>query len=362
MVRKKKPPAHENSERWLLSYSDFITLLFAFFVVMFASSQADKGKAQAVSDSVKKALEGGKVTAMVASILGGTPGTQGKGNAMIKGPGGVHSKPTVTENPKFMVELMPSLLFLTTELHEEIESGKVQLTLEARGLVISLKETAFFPSGQDTIALAGYGSIGKIAAQIKRVTNPVRLEGHTDSVPIHNSHFRSNWELSVARGIAMLTLMTQRFEVSEKQLSVAGYADNMPVSPNETEEGRTRNRRVDVVILSNAGKGLEPGNEKMPPAPSPAASSASATATTAPAKGQAAAAPTAAPVPAKGQAAAAPPAAPAKKEQAAKPSPPPAKTPPAAAAKPASRPANTQLVAVPSGRPSPFGPAETAKR
>jgi chemotaxis protein MotB len=346
MARKKKPPAHENSERWLLSYADFITLLFAFFVVMFASSQADKGKAQAVSDSVKKALEGGKVTAIVASILGGTPGTLGKGNAMIKGPGGVHSKPTASENPKFMVELMPSLLFLTTQLHEEIESGKVQLTMEARGLVISLKETAFFPSGQDTIALAGYGSIEKIAAQIKKVTNPVRLEGHTDSVPIHTSHFRSNWELSVARGIAMLTLMTQRFEVEEKQLSVAGYADNMPVSPNETEEGRARNRRVDVVILSNAGKGLEPGNEKTPPAPGPAASPAPGSAPPAPAatKDHAAAAP--APAVAAKPASAPPPAAAVKPASA---------PPPVAAAKPASRPAVVQLVAAPGGRPSPFG-------
>jgi hypothetical protein len=219
-----------------------------------------------------------------------------------------------------------------------------------------LKETAFFPSGQDTIALAGYGSIEKIAAQIKKVTNPVRLEGHTDSIPIHNSHFRSNWELSVARGIAMLTLMTERFEVSDKQLSVAGYADNMPVSPNETEEGRARNRRVDVVILSNAGKGLEPGNEKTPPAPSPAASPAPATAP-------------ATPAPSKGQAAAAPPAATPKKEPAAKPSPPPATAakpatapPPAAAAKPASRPARVQLVAPPLARPSPFGAAGTAQR
>ncbi|MGO9096901.1 MAG: flagellar motor protein MotB [Bryobacteraceae bacterium] len=336
MARKKKQPSHDNSERWLLSYADFITLLFAFFVVMFASSQADKGKAQAVSDAVKKALEGGKVTAIMASILGGTPGTLGKGNAMIHGPGGVRSKPTSAENPKYMVELMPSLLFLTTELHEEIESGKVQLNMEARGLVISLKETAFFPSGQDTIAQAGYGSIEKIAAQIKKVTNPVRLEGHTDSVPIHNSHFRSNWELSVARGIAMLTLMTQRFEVAEKQLSVAGYADNMPVSPNETEEGRARNRRVDVVILSNAGKGLEPGNEKTPPAPSPAAS---------PAPGN----PLPAPAAAKDHVAAAPAPAIAAK---------PVSAPPAvAAAKPAGRPAGIQLVAAPGGRPSPFGQA-----
>src|ERR1700752_323006 len=89
MALKKTPPQPENHERWLVSYADFITLLFAFFVAMFASSQADKGKAQQVSDSVKKALEGEKVSEVVAAILGGTVSDTGKGNIQIKGPGGV---------------------------------------------------------------------------------------------------------------------------------------------------------------------------------------------------------------------------------------------------------------------------------
>src|SRR5580704_14337276 len=88
MARKKKPPEHENHERWLVSYADFITLLFAFFVVMFATSQTDKGKAQQVSDSVKRALEGEKISQVVAAILGGTASDKGKGNAMMRGPGG----------------------------------------------------------------------------------------------------------------------------------------------------------------------------------------------------------------------------------------------------------------------------------
>src|SRR5712692_310165 len=88
MARKKRHPEHENHERWLVSYADFITLLFAFFVVMFASSQADKGKAQQVSDSVKKALEGEKISTILAAVLGGTVDDKGKGNAMLRGPGG----------------------------------------------------------------------------------------------------------------------------------------------------------------------------------------------------------------------------------------------------------------------------------
>ncbi|MGA2328450.1 MAG: flagellar motor protein MotB [Bryobacteraceae bacterium] len=259
MARKEKHSEHVNHERWLISYADFITLMFAFFVVMFASSQTDKARAQQVSDSVSKALKEGRVGQLMASILGGTPGKKGKGNAMIKGPGGVQTKPTSEEKAKYLVELMPSLLFLSSELKEEIEEGKVALNLEPRGLVISLREAAFFATGQDTISLHAYGTIGAIAEAIKKVPNPVRLEGHTDSVPIHNTRFRSNWDLSVARGISMLTLLRERFEIPERQLSVAGYADNRPTGPNETDEGRARNRRVDVVILNKAGSDYEPG-------------------------------------------------------------------------------------------------------
>ena len=107
MARKEKHSEHVNHERWLISYADFITLMFAFFVVMFASSQTDKARAQQVSDSVSKALKEGRVGQLMASILGGTPGKKGKGNAMIKGPGGVQTKPTSEEKAKYLVELMP---------------------------------------------------------------------------------------------------------------------------------------------------------------------------------------------------------------------------------------------------------------
>lgn len=260
MARKKLHAGHENHERWLVSYADFITLMFAFFVVMFASSQADQGKAKQVSESVKKALEDGQIASVIAGILGGTPGDKGKGNAMVKGPGGVKTEPnSKEETQQYLAELLPSLQYLTAELKDEIAAGKLELRLEPRGLVVSLKEAAFFPSGEATIATSGYASIGKIAEAMKKLPNPVRLEGHTDSVPIHNSRFPSNWELSVARGISMLTLLTEQFQVQKSQLSVAGYADNCPIGPNETEEGRARNRRADIVILNKSGYELEPG-------------------------------------------------------------------------------------------------------
>src|ERR1700689_3880822 len=114
MARKKKPPEHENHERWLISYADFITLLFAFFVVMFASSQTDKGRAQEVSDSVTKALEGEHISAKIAAILGGAIDKTGQGNAMMHGPGGATT--TAQEHPREpekplgkLAELLPSL-------------------------------------------------------------------------------------------------------------------------------------------------------------------------------------------------------------------------------------------------------------
>jgi chemotaxis protein MotB len=124
--------------------------------------------------------------------------------------------------------------------------------------VVSLVQAAYFPSGEDRIFPEAYGSIEKVAEVIRKLPNPVRIEGHTDSVPIHNSRFRSNWELSAARSIRMLELLANRFGVPRERLAIAGYADNIPVSPNDTEEGRAQNRRVDLVILSEAGLAREP--------------------------------------------------------------------------------------------------------
>src|SRR5438552_2217638 len=124
MARAKKPAAPENHERWLVSYADFITLLFAFFVVMFASSQTDKSKAQQVSDSVREALEHGGIPAAVKEILGGTVDEKGKGNAQMKGPGGAQK--ATKDPPPAVVELLPSLQFLNKELEDEIKTGKIQ--------------------------------------------------------------------------------------------------------------------------------------------------------------------------------------------------------------------------------------------
>jgi chemotaxis protein MotB len=254
VARKRPPAAHENHERWLISYADFITLLFALFVVMFASSQTDKGKARQVSESVKDALENGGVKAVVHEILGGTVDDKGKGNAMMRGPGGsqkiVPPKDDIPVTRVSVTELMPSMKYLSQALSREIKDGKVDVHLESRGLVVSLRQATFFPSGGDEIAPGTFESLAKIASLIGALPNPVRLEGHTDSIPIHNDHFRSNWELSAARSIAMLELFCDRYGLSRNRFAIAGYADTSPVDTNDTPEGRSRNRRVDIVILN----------------------------------------------------------------------------------------------------------------
>jgi chemotaxis protein MotB len=256
MARRKKPEAPENHERWMVSYADFVTLLFAFFVVMFASSQADKGKAKQVSESVRQALDENQIAAVLAGILGGNAGDKGKGGPV---------KNVAAPPPEKIVELGPSQQALAEVLKAEIDAGKIHLSMEARGLVVSLREAAFFASGDDRIEPGAYSSIEKIAAAICKIPNPVRLEGHTDSVPIHNSRFRSNWELSAARGIAMLELLSTRYSVPRNRLAIVGYAENMPVADNESEEGRSHNRRVDVVLLNQRGLAPEPQPKAPPP-------------------------------------------------------------------------------------------------
>jgi chemotaxis protein MotB len=233
--RRKVHQAHVNHERWVISYADFITLLFAFFVVMFATANADKGKARAVSEAVKAALsqsKEAKVVQMVKEAAEEDKAGAGK-----------------TEDVK--KELAPVAKLLREELRPEIAKGQIELKMESRGLVISFKQAALFDSGADVVKASALDAISKVAQAVLSVPNQVRLEGHTDNQPIHNDRFNNNWELSSARSIAMLQMMTARFKIPVQRLAVAGYADVEPVASNETEDGRARNRRVDVVILSS---------------------------------------------------------------------------------------------------------------
>ncbi len=260
MARRVKTHAPENHERWLISYADFITLLFAFFVVMFASSHADKNKAKEVSASVKEAIEQGRMPKALMDLLGKKrpPIAAPKKMATSEpAPGMEKPDPALAA----MAELVPSLEQLTDSLQSEIKEGKVSINMEPRGLVVSLKEAAFFPPASDAIEPQAFPIIGKIADSARKLPNKILLEGHTDSTPISNGRFRSNWDLSAARAIAMLNVLADRFEIARERMSVSGYADNVPVSDNGTTDGRKKNRRVDVVFLNQFGVNAQPGRK-----------------------------------------------------------------------------------------------------
>jgi len=244
-MAKRKRQSCPNSERWLVSYADFITLLFAFFVVMFATAKSDTAKARAVSESVTKALQGQPISDTISQLWTGRLDSKAKQDTQRPDSGG--GKVNVKDQTGLTLsQLMP---ILAQALQQEIRSGQLSLRMTSRGLTISFAQAALFPSGEDEIAPEFDQTIQKIADAINKVHNPARAEGHTDSIPIHNSRFRSNWELSAARSIALVQLLS-RYGVARERLSIAGYADTAPVDNNDTEEGRQKNRRVDLIILN----------------------------------------------------------------------------------------------------------------
>jgi chemotaxis protein MotB len=226
---RNSSPSHE---RWLVSYADFITLLFALFVVLFAASNADKEKVRQFAQAVENAIE-----------------HSGVGRSA-----GVPYQPASREPV-----LDSAYEALERSLQPEVRNSQVRVGLDARGLVITLNQTAFFQSGAADFDPSMYPTLGKIASAIAQIDNPIRLEGHTDSRPIHNDRFQNNWELSSARSIAVLELLANRFGIASRRMAIAGYADTAPVSSNDSDEGRARNRRVDIVVLSRDATRQEPG-------------------------------------------------------------------------------------------------------
>ncbi|HJU12247.1 MAG TPA: OmpA family protein, partial [Candidatus Binataceae bacterium] len=226
----------------------------------------DKSKAKAVSESIQEALNNGVLSQKAVSILAGSIGGIGKGNAKAGGPAGKTSKRDLLPDAAPSVDLVSSLNTLTAQLKDEIKRGTVQLKLESRGLVIGLTAAAFFPSGDDAIEPSAFETMGKVAAVLNKIPNALRLEGHTDSVPINTPRFRSNWELSAARSIAVLRLLNEKFGVALERMGIAGYADLAAIDSNDTEEGRARNRRVDIVVLNEYGMRSEPARAEAKPA------------------------------------------------------------------------------------------------
>jgi chemotaxis protein MotB len=254
-LTRRRPASKQNHDRWLVSYADLVTLLFAFFVVMFASTQSDHARAKQISQAVVKALNSGSTPPAIAAILGGDM-QDGRGGDKLPETAVRPQAPVTPDAP--LKNLPQAADLLRSQLRNEITKGDVDIRVEERGIIIGLSSAVFFSLGDDTIDPHVAPTLAKVAAILNRLPNALRLEGHTDSLPIDNARFHNNWELSAARSIAMLRLLNERYGVASQRMAIVGYADTMASGSNQTEQGRSHNRRVDIVIVSAMGLRSEP--------------------------------------------------------------------------------------------------------
>jgi chemotaxis protein MotB len=248
MSRKKKPAEHVNHERWLISYGDFITLLFALFVVLFASSQVDKRKTVAVAEAIQVAFQ-------QLGVFSSGRGHAALDQVRLLANANANTEPTQS-NPNLLHgatyrkgELQNIRTTLGHVLAPEIALHEVHLRTTRDGLVISLQEIGFFDTGSAVMKPDAMPVLRKIAGVLSPAYENIRVEGHTDNVPIHNSQYASNWSLSTARATEVLDLLITRLGIAPSRLSAAGYAQYHPIAPNITAHGRALNRRVDIVVL-----------------------------------------------------------------------------------------------------------------
>jgi chemotaxis protein MotB len=226
--RRAEPAAH--SERWLISYADFITLLFAFFVTMYAISTVDQKKLQKAVAAFQTAFPASNVVKDAAEVP----------RIATPKPAGVHPIDGA-------LDLLKSRL--AARLHQ-LDEDRVELNMDQRGLVVSVREAASFPVGRAELDPEAQNLFREIALDLVAIPNHVRVEGHTDDVPIHTVRYASNWELSTARATNVVAFFTEGVGITPDRLSAAGYAEFHPRVPNDSAEHRAENRRVDIVILN----------------------------------------------------------------------------------------------------------------
>lgn len=241
---KLKAPGHVHHDRWLVSYADFITLLFAFFVVLYASSRADQQKQAQIAHSIQSAFQ----------TLGLFPSTPQAGPASA--PANPEAPPVnlvlgddLSASPAVQQDLRQLQTHLGTLLANQIASHIIALKLGRDGLVISLREAGFYDSGSAVPHSQSKTTLDQIAATLVKTPYDIRIEGHTDNVPIHTARFDSNWELSTDRATEMAKAFIVDRHLAPERISAAGFAEYHPVATNDTAEGRGQNRRVDIIVL-----------------------------------------------------------------------------------------------------------------
>ena len=276
MGRRRKE-THVSHERWLVSYADFITLLFAFFVVLYASSQVDKRRVGRLAMAIQVAFQelGVFDTSNTRIPLSDTEAIPFSKVQAVENVDRTSELDRVVEPMKGILSPVASptpLKDIQAELEKalapEIKRHVVDVKPRKEGLVVSLREMGFYDSGSATMRLSSMPAVDRLAQVLMPRTENLRIEGHTDNVPIHNSRFSSNWELSTARATELVRLFIVRYRLDPDRLSAAGFAAYHPVDLNDTPEGRARNRRVDIVILNPALQEKSPF-ATLPPAPQP---------------------------------------------------------------------------------------------
>ena len=240
MARKPYQQDTENHERWLISYADFITLLFAFFVVMYAISVVNEGKYRVVSSSLGDAFGGKDKATTTASTSTVTP--------IVPVPSLIQRRRA--EAMRIEREKLTRLARdLTSTLAPLVKEGKVRVTQNSRGVSVEINASVLFDPGEATLTPESDQALRALAVLLKDDPHAVQVEGHTDTTPIKNALFPSNWELSAVRASSVVRLFIDS-GVAPERLTVVGHSANIAVAPNDTAEGKARNRRVAVTILS----------------------------------------------------------------------------------------------------------------
>jgi chemotaxis protein MotB len=237
--RKFEDDSHENHERWLISYADFITLLFAFFVVMYAVSVVNVGKYKVLSDALGDAFGGRGAATRVNTSIEVEP--LPLANIIAR------KRAEAAKRDRERLELLARKM--NSVLAPLVNTGKVRVTQNSRGITVEINASVLFGEGDATLTGNARETLDTVAGLLKDDTHAIEVEGHTDTTPIRNAAFPSNWELSAVRASSVVRLFVES-GVFERRLAAVGRGANLPIASNDDPAGRARNRRVAVTILA----------------------------------------------------------------------------------------------------------------